>query len=191
MKVGLISRTGYGRGESPFSHLQIYKLILYFRTMSILGDFSKQHIDVKAFIFGTILITPFWYISIYLFHPIFFKHSEIYLPIIFSFCLTLCSAIINIISWVVVGYSEHSDEKDEIKRQKLKDKDNEGIYSSAIFTTILIIAVCIIYGKKHHENFYEFLKGVFYTEIWILPIFLVLRILQERYKNKTKKSEGK
>src|SRR4051812_48360868 len=60
-------------------------------------DFTKLDIYSRTTIISILILMPFWYISIYLFHKQFYSSSDILLKIVFSFCLSLTWYFANLV----------------------------------------------------------------------------------------------
>src|ERR1017187_546314 len=118
--------------------------------MSWLQDFSKLHVDIKGFVFSVLLISPLWYISIYLFHRSFFNSSPIYLPIVFAYCFTICSVSINYLSCILVLGLK--------KTKGINPNDKVGVNVLCVFFTMFIVAYCIVRCKQLGLDFYKFLE---------------------------------
>lgn len=61
--------------------------------MSLADQLFKLDITTKSVILNILLLMPFWYIDLYLFKKEFFLSAPVYLPIVFSFCLTVAYLI--------------------------------------------------------------------------------------------------
>jgi len=74
--------------------------------MSIVKEFNELNITLKSFLLSLVCIIPFWYFSIFLLKPDFINNNDIQIPIILSFCLSLCYLSINFLnSFLIIGIS--------------------------------------------------------------------------------------
>jgi hypothetical protein len=71
-----------------------------------LDEFNKLPVTIKGFSVSVVLLTPFWYLDLYLFKRGFVSHDYVQLiPSIAAFCLSIawCTAVlicmIGIVSW--------------------------------------------------------------------------------------------
>jgi hypothetical protein len=58
--------------------------------MSVLKEFNELHISLRSFLLGLTLTIPFWFMIIFIFKPILITEHEVHIPIIISFCLSVC-----------------------------------------------------------------------------------------------------
>lgn len=72
--------------------------------MSIVKEFNELNITLKSFLLSLVCIIPFWYFSIFLLKPDFINSNDIQIPIILSFCLSLCYLSINFLNaFLIIG----------------------------------------------------------------------------------------
>lgn len=72
--------------------------------MSFLKDLNEFHISLKSFIISIVFIMPFWYVDLFLFKRDFFTTSPFYVPIAFSFCLSVIWFIFHAFNSSVMIY---------------------------------------------------------------------------------------
>lgn len=163
-----------------------------------LDDFRKQHVDVRAFIIGVLLITPMWYIGICLFHKPFFQTAPIYLPIVFSYCLTICFTIVNVlIAFVLTDAVERNwpPKKQVEEKQGVNKKENTENSASNYYVgfamSIMIIAGSIFVTRETKELYINkflamnvLIEGIVFA---IILLFILIswpcRVFNRKRKN--------
>lgn len=115
--------------------------------MSILEDVNKLHLSIRYLIFSQILIMPFWYLSIYLFSNMDFN-SNIQIPIVSSFCLSLTYYILNIFS---AGISLES-----INLRNHQQIEKEAAFLDPIFNSIIYLSIFMFVGYWFGFHFRTF-----------------------------------
>lgn len=159
--------------------------------MSLFDGFDKLHIEIKGFIIGTLLIAPLWFVSIYLFHRGFFNSSPVYLPIVFSYCLTLCFSMPNLATFFFLFKAFNNKEKEKEKDGDVK-KDTIDVYYAAVLISIVTISLSVIAGRGLKFNFYQFLALITFVEGLIMVLSFVGMIMATAYRKlKAKKSPNK
>lgn len=123
-------------------------------------DFTKIPEKLKSFLINLMLI-PFWYIAIYLFHPIFYTNSD--LIIIFFMCVGL--TIVSSILFAFI-HSSIDDEVDVI--------DTEEILTSTVLRILLLSL--LIFGNYMFYIFFG-IRLLFYGLLLIYYGFYILALL--------------
>jgi hypothetical protein len=151
--------------------------------MSYVNDFFKLDFPTKATVIGICLLMPFWYIDIYLFHRQFFSKAPIYLPIVFSFCLTVCwlipcycIATIMIVQEVIKeafkGTFKGSSQNTVINKSFI-NKIEKSLYNNCISISIILIAILTYFGYIFSIKFNTFLIIAFIVCVIVFILSLV------------------
>ena len=135
-----------------------------------LKDIDKLDIFSKTTIISIIVLMPFWYVSLYLFHKQFYKDSDIYLKIIFSFCFSITWYFVNIIFLIV--------ENSILNRTN----DLQNIFKASGFLSVLFISTLIMIYYRQTTSFKDFL----YKDYIYLTSFFILSIIVEKLFSKRK-----
>ncbi len=140
--------------------------------MSIFSDLGNAPKDLKSMLIPSILI-PFWYITFYIFHPVFYHDNEFILILSFCICLTISSSMVGTF---FMSYSEDTS-------KLFLDEDNlrRSTYASLIIHAGLIFAG-YTWSLIFHEIFlfYSFLITYFV----LLILFLVIVVFSKSPKSK-------
>jgi len=146
--------------------------------MSYVNDFFKLDFPTKATVIGICLLMPFWYIDIYLFHRQFFSNAPIYLPIVFSFCLTVCwlipcyciatiMSIQEVMKEAFKGTFKGTSQKPVINKSFI-NKIEKSLYNNCIYISIMLIAILTCFGYIFSVSFITFLIIAFIISVIVL-----------------------
>jgi hypothetical protein len=61
--------------------------------MSIIKDLNELHIELKSALISIFFVMPFWFVALYLLDRQFIISNVFYIPLIFSFCLSICTLV--------------------------------------------------------------------------------------------------
>ena len=114
------------------------------------SDLPENH---KQKVIYLLFVTPFWYFSLYLFHYEFYKNSDVTIPIIAAFCLSICWLIVNLFLNVC------------FKSPSLSMTTNVSVVSIAIF---MVIAK---YFSLGYYNFLFMSFGAIIATVVIITVF--------------------
>jgi hypothetical protein len=140
------------------------------------SDFLKIHYSARAVIIGIALLMPFWYIDIYLFDKRFFNTSQFYIPIVFSFCLSISYLILN--SFFAIFYLA--------ALERTYDPFEGAVIISIPLISIFTYSSYVIF---HSTNFVVFITDIFLSAGGLCIISVFMYIIKMRTKPKTEKKE--
>jgi hypothetical protein len=145
--------------------------------MDILSEFNKLHLSLKALLVSIAFILPFMYLSEFFLFRHFFIENNIYMPIILSFCLTVCYFFINMIATILF-----------VKLSSTTEEDNLiGAFALTTFVSIVWISVILIFAYTTNRNFIFFIKTVFIISTLHILFFFFLSLLK-KCRNKRSKA---
>ncbi|MHB8259935.1 MAG: hypothetical protein ACYDCN_09040 [Bacteroidia bacterium] len=125
--------------------------------MSILKDLNESHISIKSVVLSLLVIMPFWFVAIFLFHRVFFNSVPIYIPIVFSFCFSLINFAMAhaLISWI--------NDFSKLNKQRYKSFHSRTVFISTTATVYSVVGLSIFVcvGFIFKWDFYQFLKWTF------------------------------
>jgi len=125
--------------------------------MSWISDIEQLPDIKKAFVISIPVVTPFWFISIFLFKHSFYLHNEFYIIALFSYCLTILWYLMNLVLSVVIAYFIG----------KATDRESQLVACGAYSICYLAILIFVSY----------LLKLDFLTFIYCCFGYIVFRIL--------------
>ena len=140
-------------------------------------NLDKIHPSAKQTSVGFLLITPYWYMDIYLFKNPFFQTSPIYIPIVISFCLTIST----IFSWMAVFtiISFISKSSDEIFEEEFR-------FTMSIILSILFLSIGSLLSYVYYNSFKAILIINFMFPILISFVLILLSLYISKRNNKKK-----
>lgn len=113
-------------------------------------DFSRIPLEVKNLLVN-ILLLPFWYLAIYIFHPNLYQSNDFFIILSVCICLILISSLVTSIVFV------------NINKGKNHILNSTIVYSSVVFQ-IFILSVLI---------FLSYLFKVYFNEIFLFYGFVL------------------
>lgn len=142
--------------------------------MSIVKEINDLHISLKTIIFSLLSIMPFWYLAILTFNIGFIKSNQIQIPIVLSFCLTVCYYILNL-STTYFLKSIFSDEK--------TNDTNIDLFATSIITCVVSIfwlSTFIFIGYYYDWKLLSIIKVIFLVFLIHLVLFFILRLIGKK-----------
>jgi hypothetical protein len=144
--------------------------------MALVEEINKSHVAVRAFAI-TLFLSPFWYLSTFLFANNFYKSADNL--VVFSFCIIL-SLSSSIVFYIFV------DKTTELKKtaEPLLNGMTASVFVIAIWLLLLMFlnfTSKFIFGKELH--FYWFVV-IYFTPIIILAILASLFSNRKKFLKK-------
>lgn len=149
---------------------------------SIISDLDKAPTGLKTILICVALKMPFWYIALYLFKSDWLLNSPIHLPIVFAYCLSLCSFFILFMMVILVKTWPGNPRADKAaidanKTEEQREKEHKDELRSLGGTSSLLfmVAICIAIPIGLHENFgiQQFLK-MFFGSLCVIGLLIFL-----------------
>ncbi len=129
-----------------------------------LGNVNELHKDLKGVLIWCLLM-PFWYIALYLFHPLFFANNSVLTLAVFSFGLTTSGSYTMHNSWRLIFRFRRQTEI-------IEKLDPTNFYvTTLIFQTILLSALIFV------AYFIRYFYNIKFDFFYFLLIFFSINIL--------------
>lgn len=149
--------------------------------MSALKEFNELHPNIKTVCIGLALLMPFWYLDIYLFSRIPID-KNIQIPIVISFCLSICWFALNTATYVLfitsiaplpnsVRNANNYNKLPENNYVNKKDSDETFEYITFISVVYLALTTLIGYLAKipfHKLIYINFAFGAFRAILYVI-----------------------
>lgn len=135
--------------------------------LGLTADFKDFHISLKWFLAGMTILMPFWYLSIFFFKPTFIYENEIHIPIILSFCLSICYFIISMFSTAFFD-------------ENVLSKEPKAFFPFAIFDGVMCLAGLMYLNYYLQFKFPTFTNTVFGIGIARIIIFFIFIKLKKK-----------
>ena len=138
--------------------------------MSYLKDISESHDAIKA-IAVTMILVPFWYVSIYLFNHEFYNEADMGAVIIF--CSTI-STVSSFIYAIIFNYVLSDGEDNGVL--------HDMIASVAILSSWLSLLIFVFYSLGFLFNIYIYFYYYIIIYLAPLPILFLIGLLRPKVK---------
>lgn len=141
--------------------------------MSWIKDLSELSPRIKNFIISMICLMPFWYICIYIFSPVIFFNSILYLTIPLAFCLSLLWYLVSLV--LNIGTITFISLKLKINNTE-SDKDDFIILGGIDSVIYLLFAIILgLYSKAKYDAFG--IQYHFTSFLWLSFFFSLVRAI--------------
>ena len=135
-------------------------------------DLDKLDVFSKTTIISILVLMPFWYATLYLFHKQFYLTSDINIKITFSFCFSITWYFINIAFLII--------ENSIMKR----NFDLKNLFNSAGFLSVCFLSMNMLFFFDTTSTYKGFLVRTFgWLTIFYISAITVNKIFSKRKKN--------
>ena len=137
--------------------------------MSWIKDIEELPTIKKAFVISIPIVTPFWFLSIFLFQHKFFLENDFYVIAIFSFCLTIIWYLINFLLSFIIAY--FFDKNTDMEAQLVAC----GAYSIGYLSMTIFISYLL--KLEFNTFFYLCFSFILFRILWVLAFGKFIRKL--------------
>ena len=142
--------------------------------MTLIKDFNELHNSLKSLLIGLLFVLPFWYLVIFLFDRQLIYDNQIQIPIILTFCLTVCHFIINLFIAFFLNSTILSGTK----------QSPELTFALTAFISILSLALLIYIGRQRCWTFAHFIDRTFTITFALAFVLFIITMIKGGKNNK-------
>ena len=121
--------------------------------MGVVKEVSELKNTEKSFVIGIPVLSIFWFVALYLFHPVFVRSNQLYISACMAFCLAVC--------WYfsVIAVAIFANPRTDFQKH----------YIGSFVYSIVYLSVCIfvnyMYTKLAFDAFLYICLGFFISNI--------------------------
>jgi hypothetical protein len=132
-------------------------------------EFNELHHSIKLTVYGLVLMSPFWFLNIFLFSKSFFNANQLYISITAAYCIT--------ISWLFTSsvLSALIDEVNRLTGSIPKDNAKEPATLGGIILGFLFLIILTPIWFFLKLGLISFLSSAFGFELFFIFLFIIVK----------------